>query len=139
VPIATSTAIAEWTDRALDSQHLNLREERVAVRKAQARVAEDSRQRSVDGPELSTMTGNTLRAFARAESMARGFQDGLKLLSLVTFGIGLSLSVLRACNPRWCGRAGSAWGFDPQTRRPRADAGMTGTMPTPSPESPSNG
>jgi MFS family permease len=99
VPIATSTAIAEWTDRALDSQRLNLREERVAVREAQARVADDYRQRGVDGPELSAMTGNTLGAFARAESVARGFQDGLKLLSLVMLGIGLPLGLFRAFNP----------------------------------------
>jgi hypothetical protein len=99
VPIATSTAISAWTDRALDSQRLNLREERVSVREAQARVADDYRQRGVSGPDLSTLTGTTLGAFARAESVARGFQDGLKFLSLTMFGIGLPLAALRFFTP----------------------------------------
>ena len=60
VPIATSTAISAWTDRALDSQRLNLREERVAVREAQARVADDYRQRGVAGPEQAALTGTAL-------------------------------------------------------------------------------
>ena len=89
VPIATGTAISAWTDLALDSQRLNLREERVPVREAQARVADDYRQRGVSGPELSALTGTALGAFARAESVARGFQDGLKFLSLTMLGIGL--------------------------------------------------
>jgi MFS transporter, DHA2 family, multidrug resistance protein len=99
VPIATSTAISEWTDRALDSQRLNLREERVSVREAQARVADDYRQRGVSGPDLSTLTGTALGGFARAESVARGFQNGLKFLSLTMLGIGLPLAVLRVFTP----------------------------------------
>ncbi len=99
VPIATSTAIAEWTDRAVDSQRLNLREERVAVREAQALVADDYRQKGVSGPELSKLTGSTLRAFVQAESVARGFQDGLKFLSLTVLGIGLPLGMFRVFNP----------------------------------------
>jgi MFS transporter, DHA2 family, multidrug resistance protein len=99
VPIATGTAISEWTDRALDSQRLNLREERVAVREAQARVADDYRQRGVHGPELSSMTGTALGAFARAASVARGFQDGLKFLSLTMLWIGAPLAVLRFFTP----------------------------------------
>jgi MFS transporter, DHA2 family, multidrug resistance protein len=95
VPIATGTAISEWTDRALDSQRLNLREERAAVHEAQARVADDYRQRGVDGPELSTMTGTTLGGYVKAESVARGFQDGLKFLSLTMIAIGLPLGVFR--------------------------------------------
>ncbi|HWH12361.1 MAG TPA: MFS transporter, partial [Solirubrobacteraceae bacterium] len=92
VPIATGTAISAWTDRALDSQRLNLREERVAVREAQARLADDYRRRGVDGPELSTLTGTALGAFVKAESVARGFQDGLKFLSLTMLGLGLPLA-----------------------------------------------
>jgi DHA2 family multidrug resistance protein len=99
VPIATGTAISAWTDRALDSQRLNLREERVPVRESQARVADDYRQRGVDGPELSSLTGTALGAFARAESVARGFQDGLKLLSLTMLGLGLPLAALRIFTP----------------------------------------
>jgi DHA2 family multidrug resistance protein len=99
VPIATSTAISAWTDRALDSYRLNLREERVSVREAQARIADDYRQRGVQGPDLSTLTGTALGGFAKVESVARGFQDGLKFLSLTMLGIGLPLAALRAFTP----------------------------------------
>jgi MFS transporter, DHA2 family, multidrug resistance protein len=99
VPIATSTAISAWTDRAVDSQRLNIREERVSVREAQARVADDYRQRGVFGPDLSTLTAASLGASVRAESVARGFQDGLKLLSLAMLGLGLPLAVFRAVTP----------------------------------------
>jgi hypothetical protein len=92
-------AISAWTDRALDSQRLNLREERVPVRESQARVADDYRQRGVDGPDLSTLTGTALGAFAKSESVARGFQDGLKFLSLTMLGIGLLLAVFRFFTP----------------------------------------
>ncbi len=99
VPIATGTAISEWTDRALDSQRLNLREERVSVRESQALVADDYRQRGVSGPDLSTLTGTALGAFAKVESVARGFQDGLRFLSLTMLGLGLPLAVLRVFTP----------------------------------------
>jgi hypothetical protein len=99
VPIATGTAISAWTDRALDSQRLNLREERPAVREAQARVADDYRQRGVEGPELSSLTGTALGALVKAESVARGFQDGLKFLSLTMLGLGLPLAALRFVTP----------------------------------------
>jgi MFS family permease len=99
VPITTGTAISAWTDRALDSERLNLREERAAVREAQVRVADDYRQRGVDGPELSALTGTALGAFAKLESVARGFQDGLRFLSLTMLGIGLPLAVLRFVTP----------------------------------------
>jgi MFS family permease len=99
VPIATSTAISTWTDRALDSERLNIREERVAVHEAQAAVADDYRQRGVAGPELASMTGTTLGTFVHIESVARGFQDGLKFLSITMLGIGLPLAALRAVTP----------------------------------------
>ena len=98
MPIATSTAITEWTDRALDTQRLNLREERATVHESQVRVADDYRQKGVFGPELSTMTSTTLGSFAKVESVARGFQDGLKFLSLTMLGIGLPLAILRFCH-----------------------------------------
>jgi hypothetical protein len=99
VPIATGTAISAWTDRALDSERLNLGEERVAVREAQTRLADDYRQRGADGPELSSLTGTALGGFAKVESVARGFQDGLKFLSLMMLGIGLPLAALRFVTP----------------------------------------
>ena len=95
VPIATSTAIAEWTDRAADSQRLNLREERVAVRQAQAAIADANRQRGLAGPDLASLTATTLGAGVRVQSVARGFQDGLKFLSLTMLGIGLPLALAR--------------------------------------------
>jgi MFS family permease len=99
VPIATGTAISAWTDRALDSERLNVREDRVPVREAEAGVADDYRQRGVYGPELSSLTGAALGAFVKAESVARGFQDGLKFLSLTMLGIGLPLAALRFLTP----------------------------------------
>jgi MFS family permease len=99
VPITTGTAISAWTDRALDSERLNLREERAAVHEAQVRVADDYRQRGVDGPELSSLTGTSLGAVAKLESVARGFQDGLMFLSLTMLGLGLPLALLRFVTP----------------------------------------
>src|SRR5262249_37108503 len=99
VPIATGTAISAWTDRALDSQRLNLREERVAVHEALARVTDDYRQRGVSGPDLATWSGATLGALVKVESVARGFEDGLKFLSLTMLGLGLPLAVLRFFTP----------------------------------------
>ena len=75
VPIATGTAISAWTDRALDSQRLNLREERVSVREAQARMADDYRQRGVDGPELSTLTGTALGSVRQGRERRPGVPE----------------------------------------------------------------
>jgi MFS family permease len=99
VPIATGTAISAWTDRAIDSERLNLREERAAVRDAQALIADDYRQRGVAGPELSSLTGTALGSLVKVESVARGFQDGLKFLSFTMLGIGLTLAALRFVTP----------------------------------------
>jgi DHA2 family multidrug resistance protein len=99
VPIATSTTITAWSDRALDSQRLNLREDRVSVREAQARVADDYRQRGLSGPDQATLTGATLGAFAKIESVASGIQEGLKFLSLVLLGLGLPLTLLLFFSP----------------------------------------
>jgi MFS family permease len=99
VPTATSTTISAWTDRAVDSQRLNLREDRVAVREAQARLADDYRQRGVTGPDQSALIGTTLGAFVKFESVSRGIQYGLQFLSLVMLGIGLLLTALLFSSP----------------------------------------
>ena len=99
VPIVTSTTISAWSDRAFDSQRLNLREERVSVREAQARMADDYRQRGASGPDQAALTGAVLGAFTKVESVARGIQDGLKFLSLVMLGLGLPLTLLRFFSP----------------------------------------
>jgi hypothetical protein len=99
VPIATSTTIKAWTDRALDSERLNLREDRVSVHDAQARVADDYRQRGASGPDQAALTGAALGGLVKLESVARGIQDGLKFLSLVMLGLGLTLTLLRFFSP----------------------------------------
>ncbi len=101
VPTVTSTTISAWSDRALDSQRLNLREDRTAFREAAARLADDYRRRGLAGPDQVDLTGATLGAFAKSESAARGIQDGLKFLSLVMLGLGLPLvSLLFVTPPR---------------------------------------
>src|SRR5262249_51517655 len=99
VPIATSTTISAWTDRAVDSHRLNLREDRVAVREAGARLADDYRRRGVAGPDQTSLTGAVLGGYVKAESVARGIQDGLKFLSLVMLGLGLPLAFLLFASP----------------------------------------
>jgi DHA2 family multidrug resistance protein len=99
VPTVTSTTISAWSDRALDSQRLNLREDRVPVREAQARVADYYRRRGVSGPDQTALTGATLGAFAKTESVARGIQDGLRFLSLVMLGLGIPLTLLLLVSP----------------------------------------
>ncbi|MDG3005422.1 MFS transporter [Paludisphaera mucosa] len=99
IPVATSTTISAWSDRALDSQRLNLRGDRVVVREAQARLADEYRRRGLAGPDQAALIGTTLAAFAKTESVARGIQDGLKFLSLVMLGLGLTLASLRCISP----------------------------------------
>ena len=99
VPIVTSTTIKAWTDRALDSERLNLSDDRVSVHEAQARVADDYRQHGVSGPDQAALTGTVLGGFAKIESVARGIQDGLKFLSLAMLGLGLPLILLRFFSP----------------------------------------
>jgi MFS family permease len=99
VPLMTSTAISEWSDRALDSERLNISQERVSVHEAQAKIADDYRQRGVSGPDQAALISATLGASVKLESTARGIQDGLKFLSLVMLGIGLALVLLLVASP----------------------------------------
>jgi MFS family permease len=99
VPIMTSTTISASSDRALDSERLNLREDRAAVRESFARAADAYRQRGLAGPDQANFAGVTLGAFAKTESVARGIQDGLKFLSLVMLGLGLPLTFLLFASP----------------------------------------
>jgi MFS transporter, DHA2 family, multidrug resistance protein len=99
VPIATSTTISAWSDRVFDSQRLNVRDNRPAVREAQARIADSYRQRGVTGPDAAALTGTVLGAFTKTESVARGFQNGLQFLSLTMLALGLPLVVLRYFSP----------------------------------------
>jgi MFS transporter, DHA2 family, multidrug resistance protein len=99
VPIVTSTTISAWSDRALDSQRLNLREDRVSVREAQGRVVDHYRTRGVSGPDQGALTGVVLGGFEKVESVSRGIQEGLKFLSLVMLGFGLPLALLLFLSP----------------------------------------
>jgi MFS transporter, DHA2 family, multidrug resistance protein len=99
VPTMTSTIVSEWSDRALDSQRLNLREDRMAVRDAQLRIADDYRRRGVSGSDQVALTGAVLGGFAKAESVARGIQAGFKFLSLVMLSLGLLLTILLFLSP----------------------------------------
>jgi len=99
VPIATSTTISAWSDRAFDSQRLNIRDNRPEVRDAQARIADSYRQSGVTGPDAAALTGTVLGAFTKTESVARGFQAGLQFLSLTMLALGLPLVLLRFFSP----------------------------------------
>jgi hypothetical protein len=94
IPTMTSTTVSEWTDRAVDAERLNLRENRPEVQDSAARVADYYSQRGVEGPELTQMSATVLGAFAKIEAVAMGIQRGLQFLSLVVGGIGLLVTGL---------------------------------------------
>jgi hypothetical protein len=94
VPTATGTLIKAWSDRALDSYRLNLSTNRPAVPEAAARVAEYYQQRGLSGPPLEQETGTVLGGFAKAESVAYGFRQGLRYLSLTMLALGLTVALL---------------------------------------------
>jgi MFS transporter, DHA2 family, multidrug resistance protein len=99
VPTATQTAVSEWTDRAIDVQRQNLREERPAVRDAAAELADDYRQRGATPDEAQQLTGVVLGATVKLQSTARGVSNGLRFLSLITGSLGLVVAVLRLVAP----------------------------------------
>jgi MFS family permease len=94
IPTATSTIVSEWSDRALDAQRLNIRENRPEVEEASARVADYYRQHGVGTSDLSSLTGRVLGGFAQMESVIHGIQSGLRFLSLMVGGIGLLVTAL---------------------------------------------
>jgi hypothetical protein len=94
VPVATGTVIKAWTDRAEDTYRLNLSSNRPAVSKATDRVASYYRQRGLGGQALQRQTSTVLGTFATVESMAVGFQWGLRFLSLMMLTLGLTVALL---------------------------------------------
>jgi hypothetical protein len=98
VPTATGTVIKAWSDRAEDTYRLNLSTNRPAVSEAADRVAADYQQRGLSGPDLQQETGRVLGGFAKVESVAAGFQWGLRWLSLMmlTLGLVVALSLWQA-------------------------------------------
>ncbi len=88
IPAAMKTVVSVWTDRALDSERLNISENRPEVEAAQLRVADYYRQRGVDGPELAQQTGRVLGGFATVESASHGVSSGLRFLSIAIGVVG---------------------------------------------------
>jgi MFS family permease len=94
VPTATGTVIKAWSDRAEDSYRLNLGTNRPPVSEAADRVADYYQQRGLSGPALQQETGTVLGTFAAVESVAAGFQWGLRFLSLMMLTLGLTVALL---------------------------------------------
>jgi len=94
VPTATGTMIKAWSDRAEDTYRLNLSTNRPPVSEAADRVADYYQQRGLSGPGLQQETGTVLGGFAKVESVAAGFQWGLRFLSLMLLVLGLPVSLL---------------------------------------------
>src|SRR5438874_499518 len=94
VPTATGTVIKAWSDRALDTYRLNLSANRPAVPEAAARVADYYRQRGQSGPVQEQASGTVPGGFAKVESVAAGFQWGLRFLSLMMLTLGLPVALL---------------------------------------------
>jgi hypothetical protein len=94
VPTVTGTVIKAWSDRAEDTYRLNLSTNRPPVSEAEARVADYYQQRGLSGPALRQETGMVLGGFAKVESVAAGFQWGLRFLSLMMLTLGLPVALL---------------------------------------------
>jgi hypothetical protein len=94
VPTMTSTIVSVWTDRAVDAQRMNLRENRPEVQEASLRIADSYHQMGVEGAELSHLTSTVLGSSVKAAGVAHGIQSGLRFLSLIVGGIGLLVTGL---------------------------------------------
>jgi MFS family permease len=94
VPSATGTVIKAWSDRAEDTYRLNLSTNRPPVSEAADRVADYYQQRGLSGPALQQETGTVLGGFAKVESVAAGFQWGLRWLSLMMLTLGLTVALM---------------------------------------------
>jgi hypothetical protein len=94
VPTATGTVIKAWSDRAADTYRLNLSNNRPAVAEAENRIASYYWQRGLTGPALQQETRTVLGSFVKVESVAVGFQWGLRFLSLMMLTLGLTVAFL---------------------------------------------
>jgi MFS family permease len=94
VPTATGTMVKAWSDRAEDTYRLNLSSNRPAVSKAGDRVGQYYRQRGFSARSVQHETGTVLGTFATFESVAVGFQWGLRFLSLMMLTLGLTVALL---------------------------------------------
>ena len=94
VPTATGTMVKAASDAALDTYRLNLSTDRPAVSEAASRVADYYQQRGQSGPFLQQETSTVLGGFAKLESVAYGFRQGLRFLSLTMLTLGLIVVTL---------------------------------------------
>jgi len=93
LPNMTGTVIKAWSDRALDVYRANLSENRPAVAESSTRIADYYRQRGLAGADLQRETSTVLGTFATMESVAVGFRQGFRFLSLAVLGIGLVVAI----------------------------------------------
>jgi hypothetical protein len=101
IPTMTSRIVSAWTDRVLDAERLNLRQNRPAVEESSARVADYYHRRGVEVSESSQMAPTVLGGFVKTEAAARGIQSELRFLSVIVGGVGLLVTALLA----WSGDA----------------------------------
>src|SRR4029077_8312379 len=94
VPTATGTVIKAWSDRAEDTYRLNLSTNRPPVSEAGDRVADYYRQRGLRRPALQQEPRTVLGGCAKVESVATGFQWGLRFLSLMMLTLGLAVALV---------------------------------------------
>jgi predicted MFS family arabinose efflux permease len=94
IPSVTSTTISAWSDRALDVQRMNLRENRPEVEEASARIADYYRQHGVNPPEIPPHAATVLGGAVKSEAVTEGIQRGLQFLSLVVGGMGIAAVTL---------------------------------------------
>jgi MFS transporter, DHA2 family, multidrug resistance protein len=93
IPTMTSTVTKAWSDRALDVFRANLSENRPAVADANSRIADHYRQRGLAGTDLQRTTSRILGSYVTIESVAVGFRQGFRFLSLIVLGLGLAIAI----------------------------------------------
>jgi hypothetical protein len=89
VPTMTSTIVSHWTDRALDAERMNLRENH-PEQEAAAHISDYYGQRGVERGSGRSMSATVLGAFAKEEAAAQGVQTGLYFLSAAAGAMGLA-------------------------------------------------
>ncbi len=94
VPTATGTIVKVWSDRAQDTYRLNVSSNRPPVSEASNRIGQHFRQRGLGGPDVQQETNTVLGTFATFESVAVGYQWGLRFLSLMMVMLGLTVALL---------------------------------------------
>jgi MFS family permease len=93
IPTVTGTVTKAWSDRALDVYRANLSENRPPVMDAAGRVADYYRQRGLADLELQREASTVLGTFAATESVAVGFSQGFRFLSLAVLVLGLAVAI----------------------------------------------